>query len=91
MTKLLDINIIKDFGFEDKLDENVSNLSGGYKKKLMLLIAFLIKPKILLLDEYSNYLDKLFYLLIRPNFLLIGSNYLIKNLSLRIFYIKEFF
>lgn len=60
MTNALDINIIKDFGFEDKLDENVSNLSGGYKKKLMLLIAFLIKPKILLLDEYSNYLDNEF-------------------------------
>ena len=53
----VDFNLIDEFGFKDLLNKRVEELSGGWKKKLMLLIAFIIKPQILLLDEYSNYLD----------------------------------
>lgn len=56
----IDYDLIKEFKFESLLNKKVKELSGGYKKKLMILISLIIKPKLLLLDEYSNYLDKEF-------------------------------
>lgn len=58
LAKRIDYNLIEKFGFKDKLSDKTYELSGGYQKKLMLLIALSLKPKILLLDEYTNYLDK---------------------------------
>ncbi len=42
---------------KDLLFLKVNELSGGQKKLLSLAIAFAIEPSILLLDEFSNYLD----------------------------------
>lgn len=52
------------FGINEILNQKVYTLSGGQKKKLSLFIAFALKPKILLLDEYSNYLEKDFIILL---------------------------
>jgi len=54
----IDNKIIEEFGFKEDLKKNVNELSGGYKKKLMIMISFMLNPNILLLDEYSSYLDK---------------------------------
>lgn len=43
---------------EALLDKNVSDLSGGERQRLGLVIAFLLKRKILLLDEVTSALDK---------------------------------
>ncbi|HIP72228.1 MAG TPA: ATP-binding cassette domain-containing protein, partial [Anaerolineae bacterium] len=44
-------------GLEDRLDTRVSLLSGGQRRALTLLMATLIRPKILLLDEHAAALD----------------------------------
>jgi putative ABC transport system ATP-binding protein len=44
-------------GLERRLDDKVNNLSGGQKQALALLMATLIKPKLLLLDEHTAALD----------------------------------
>lgn len=41
----------------DKLNKKVSTYSYGEKKKLAILIAILLKPKYLIIDELSNGLD----------------------------------
>lgn len=44
-------------GLEDRLKDGVGLLSGGQRQALTLLMATLIKPKILLLDEHTAALD----------------------------------
>ncbi len=44
-------------GLEDKLDTKVAYLSGGQRQSLSLIMATLIKPKLLLLDEHTAALD----------------------------------
>ena len=44
-------------GLEDRLTSKVGLLSGGQRQALTLLMATLIKPKLLLLDEHSAALD----------------------------------
>lgn len=44
-------------GLEKKLDDKVFSLSGGQKQALVILMATIIKPKILLLDEHTAALD----------------------------------
>lgn len=44
-------------GLEDRLDTDVSLLSGGQRQAITLLMATLMKPKILLLDEHTAALD----------------------------------
>jgi putative ABC transport system ATP-binding protein len=44
-------------GLEDRLDEQVSSLSGGQRQALTLLVASLTQPKVLLLDEHTAALD----------------------------------
>lgn len=44
-------------GLEDRLDNEVGQLSGGQRQALTLLMATLDKPKLLLLDEHTAALD----------------------------------
>lgn len=48
---------ILNLGLEDKMDTKVGMLSGGQRQALSLLMATLITPKILLLDEHTAALD----------------------------------
>ena len=45
------------FNIDELINKRVNELSGGEKKRLSIYIALLLEPQILLLDEYSNYLD----------------------------------
>ncbi len=46
-----------DLGLEDRLKEKVGSLSGGQRQALTLLMATIVKPKLLLLDEHTAALD----------------------------------
>lgn len=46
-----------DLGLENRLKDRVGLLSGGQRQALTLLMATLVKPKILLLDEHTAALD----------------------------------
>ena len=48
---------ILDLGLEDQLTSKVGLLSGGQRQALTLLMASLVKPKLLLLDEHTAALD----------------------------------
>ena len=48
---------ILDLGLEDRLTSKVGLLSGGQRQALTLLMATLVTPKILLLDEHTAALD----------------------------------
>ena len=48
---------ILDLGLEDRLTAKVGLLSGGQRQALTLLMATLIKPQLLLLDEHTAALD----------------------------------
>lgn len=49
--------IIKKFGLEDKTNQLVSDLSGGERQKLSVILALLHKPKVVFLDELTTGLD----------------------------------
>ncbi len=42
---------------QEKLDTNISCLSGGERQALLLIMCVLLKPKLLLLDEHTSALD----------------------------------
>ena len=44
-------------GLEDRLDARIGTLSGGERQALTLLMATLVKPRLLLLDEHTAALD----------------------------------
>ena len=44
-------------GLENRLNDNVSQFSGGQRQALTLLMAVMSKPKLLLLDEHTAALD----------------------------------
>ena len=46
-----------DLGLEDRLSAKVGLLSGGQRQAITLLMAALVKPKLLLLDEHTAALD----------------------------------
>lgn len=46
-----------DLGLEDRMTSKVGLLSGGQRQALTLLMATLVKPKVLLLDEHTAALD----------------------------------
>lgn len=47
-----------DLGLENRMTAKVGLLSGGQRQALTLLMATLIKPKLLLLDEHTAALDR---------------------------------
>lgn len=49
--------LLKSFSLLDKSNEKVQNLSNGMKKKVALIAALIIKPKVILLDEPTNGID----------------------------------
>ncbi|KAG2423269.1 hypothetical protein HXX76_015419 [Chlamydomonas incerta] len=52
------VEMLRNVGFDDARQKNpVGSLSGGWKMKLALARAMLMKPDILLLDEPTNHLD----------------------------------
>jgi ABC transport system ATP-binding/permease protein len=50
--------ILTKLGIED-FDARISNLSGGYRKRIALATALLVDPDVLLMDEPTNHLDAL--------------------------------
>ncbi len=48
--------ILSKLGIED-FEELISNLSGGYRKRIALAAALLSEPEVLLMDEPTNHLD----------------------------------
>ena len=46
-----------DMGLEDKLDTKVSNLSGGQRQGVAMIMSVITEPEILLLDEHTAALD----------------------------------
>ncbi len=52
-----DLLRLLDLGLEDRLTSKVGLLSGGQRQALTLLMASLVKPKLLLLDEHTAALD----------------------------------
>ena len=46
-----------ELGLEDRMKEKVGKLSGGQRQALTLLMATIVKPKLLLLDEHTAALD----------------------------------
>lgn len=52
-------NVLKqlDIGLEDRMDVPVGTLSGGQRQSLTLLMATIVPPKLLLLDEHTAALD----------------------------------
>lgn len=48
---------VLNLGLEDRLTAKVGLLSGGQRQALTLLMATLVKPKVLLLDEHTAALD----------------------------------
>ena len=46
-----------DMGLEDRMKQNVGLLSGGQRQALTLLMATMVPPKLLLLDEHTAALD----------------------------------
>ena len=51
-------NLLKEFDIIDLKDKNVSNLSGGQRRRVALVRALLKKPKVLICDEPTSSLDK---------------------------------
>ena len=55
--KYHDMLISLDLGLEDRLAAKVGLLSGGQRQALTLMMATMVKPKLLLLDEHTAALD----------------------------------
>ena len=55
--KYHDMLVSLDLGLEDRLSAKVGLLSGGQRQALTLMMATMVKPKLLLLDEHTAALD----------------------------------
>lgn len=49
--------LLKQFGLTEKLDSPISQLSGGQRQKLFIILALIPKPKVVFLDELTTGLD----------------------------------
>ncbi len=49
--------LLKQFNILDKINNPISELSGGQKQKLFIVLALIPKPKVLFLDEITTGLD----------------------------------
>ena len=49
--------MLKQFGLSDKINSPVSELSGGQKQKLFIVLALIPNPKVVFLDELTTGLD----------------------------------
>lgn len=49
--------LLTEFGLEDKKNSFVSDLSGGEKQQLFVLLTLIAKPKIIFMDELTTGLD----------------------------------
>lgn len=49
--------LLKQFGLSDKIKSPVSELSGGQKQKLFIVLALIPNPKVVFLDELTTGLD----------------------------------
>lgn len=49
--------LLEKFGLKDKLNNYVSNLSGGQKQKVAITLALIANPKVVFLDELTTGLD----------------------------------
>ena len=56
-TKLKEVPSLLDRGLEDRMKQPVGLLSGGQRQALTLLMATMVTPRILLLDEHTAALD----------------------------------
>ncbi|BDV03665.1 MAG: hypothetical protein HPPSJP_3860 [Candidatus Hepatoplasma scabrum] len=93
--------LIREFGIDKFYNKNLISLSGGQKQRVNLFLAFIKKPKLLILDELSTGLDiniyervvKLFKKYIEKNnvtVILISHNLdEIKNLTNKVFLLKN--
>ncbi len=54
------INLLKLVGLENKAKESIGNLSGGQMQRVYLCRAIITDPKLLILDEPNNFVDKHF-------------------------------
>lgn len=93
--------LIKEFGIDKFYNKTLISLSGGQKQRVNLFLAFIKKPKLLILDELSTGLDidiyervvSLFKRYIEENkitVILISHNLLeIKNLTNTVFLLKN--
>ena len=52
-------NLISLFGLEPFLDKKLSNLSGGTKQKVNIVLTFMFDSPLIILDEPTNGLDPL--------------------------------
>lgn len=52
-----DLSLLTSFGLEPELDKRVRTLSGGTRQKLSAVLAFLFRPRLLILDEPTAGLD----------------------------------
>ena len=51
-------DIINSFGIEKILNSRIDELSDGFKRRIQLCLGFIIKPRILVIDEPYNFIDK---------------------------------
>jgi ABC-2 type transport system ATP-binding protein len=50
-------DLINTLGIKAVLNKKIEELSSGWRQKVLILLTFINNPKIILLDEPSNYLD----------------------------------
>lgn len=50
-------NLVNFLGLDSIIEKQVSGLSSGWRQKLLIMLTFMCNPRVILLDEPSNFLD----------------------------------